>query len=72
MDVKRLEAAISTIPAPFRGTLILREIRGLDYREIADTTNVPIGTVMSRLAQARRRLITELGTHRPTRFAGCR
>ena len=61
-DAKRLEAAIGTIPAPFRETLILREIRGLDYREIAEITKVPIGTVMSRLARARRRLIAELGT----------
>jgi RNA polymerase sigma-70 factor, ECF subfamily len=60
-DAARLEAAIATIPAPFRETLVLREIQGLDYREIAKVTEVPIGTVMSRLARARRRLIAAIG-----------
>jgi len=48
------------LPTPFRETLVLRDIEGLDYREIAETTDVPIGTVMSRLARARRRLIAAL------------
>jgi RNA polymerase sigma-70 factor (ECF subfamily) len=60
-DAARLEAAIATIPAPFRETLVLREIQGLDYREIAKVTEVPIGTVMSRLARARRRLVAAIG-----------
>ena len=59
-NAERLQAAIGGIPAPFRETLILREIRGLDYREIARMTGVPIGTVMSRLARARGRLIAEI------------
>ena len=59
-DAERLEVSIGAIPMPFRETLILREIRGLDYREIAKITGVPIGTVMSRLARARRRLIAEI------------
>ena len=53
----------------FRETLVLRDIQGLDYREIAQVTEVPIGTVMSRLARARRRLIEMIGTEshdRPT------
>jgi RNA polymerase sigma-70 factor, ECF subfamily len=56
-DTARLEAAISGLPIPFRETLILRDVQGLDYREIAEVTGVPIGTVMSRLARGRSRLI---------------
>jgi RNA polymerase sigma factor (sigma-70 family) len=59
-DAARLEAAIAELPAPFKETLVLRDIQGLDYREIAAVTEVPIGTVMSRLARARRRLIARL------------
>jgi RNA polymerase sigma factor (sigma-70 family) len=57
-DAARLDAAIAAIPAPFRETVVLREIDGLDYRAIAQLTEVPIGTVMSRLARARRRLFS--------------
>jgi RNA polymerase sigma factor (sigma-70 family) len=60
-DTARLEAAIGALPDEFRETLVLREIQGLDYRAIAEVTGVPIGTVMSRLARARRRLMAQLG-----------
>ena len=56
-DAAKLEAAITALPPQFRDTLVLRDIQGLDYREIAAVTEVPVGTVMSRLARARRRLI---------------
>ena len=56
-DAARLEAAIATLPPQFRDTLVLRDIQGLDYREIAAVTDVPVGTVMSRLARARQRLV---------------
>jgi RNA polymerase sigma factor (sigma-70 family) len=59
-DAGRLEAAIAELPAPFKETLVLRDIQGLDYREIAEVTEVPIGTVMSRLARARRRLAASI------------
>jgi RNA polymerase sigma-70 factor (ECF subfamily) len=65
VDAARLETAISELPMPFRDTLVLRDVQGLDYREIAQVTGVPIGTVMSRLARARRRLIAALGTDDP-------
>jgi RNA polymerase sigma factor (sigma-70 family) len=53
-DQKRtLERLVSALPEPYREALILREIEDLDYREIAAVTNVPLGTVMSRLARAR-------------------
>lgn len=60
-DELRLQAAIEGLPAVFRETLVLRDVQGLGYREIAEITGVPIGTVMSRLARARDRLIETLG-----------
>ena len=60
VDAEQLRAAIAALPMPFRETLVLRDIEGLDYREIAEATEVPIGTVMSRLARARRRLIATI------------
>jgi len=53
-DRKRLGGLIEALPAEFRECLILREIEDLPYKEIAAITGVPIGTVMSRLARARR------------------
>src|SRR5262245_52876269 len=61
-DAQRLESAIAELPLPFRETLVLRDVQGLDYKEIAEVTKVPIGTVMSRLARARRRLIERIAT----------
>jgi RNA polymerase sigma factor (sigma-70 family) len=60
-NAEQIRAAIAALPPAFRETLVLRDIEGLDYREIAEATDVPIGTVMSRLAQARGRLITTIG-----------
>jgi RNA polymerase sigma-70 factor (ECF subfamily) len=60
-DGERVRRAISLLPSPMRETLVLREIEELDYREIAEATQAPIGTVMSRLARARRALAKSLG-----------
>ena len=60
-----LETAIATLPAPLRETLVLREVQELSYREIAEVTGVPIGTVMSRLARARGRIISIMTTGGP-------
>jgi RNA polymerase sigma factor (sigma-70 family) len=60
-DAARLESAIAGLPPLFRETLILRELQGFDYRAIGEITGVPIGTVMSRLARARRQLAVTLG-----------
>jgi RNA polymerase sigma factor (sigma-70 family) len=60
-DEERLQAAIEDLPTAFRETLVLRDVQGLGYREIAEITGVPMGTVMSRLARARDRLIEMLG-----------
>jgi RNA polymerase sigma factor (sigma-70 family) len=64
-DAEQLRAAIAALPTPFRETLVLRDIEGLDYREIAEATEVPIGTVMSRLARARRRVIATIAGEAP-------
>jgi RNA polymerase sigma factor (sigma-70 family) len=64
-DAARLEAAIAALPPQFRETLVLRDLQGLGYREIAQITEVPVGTVMSRLARARGRLIDTIGTDVP-------
>ena len=61
-DAARLESAIAALPVEFRETFVLRDIQGLDYREIAEVTGTPLGTVMSRLARARRRLVDAVGT----------
>jgi RNA polymerase sigma factor (sigma-70 family) len=52
-DGERLRQAIASLPSPFLETLVMRDINGLSYREIAEATDTPIGTVMSRLARAR-------------------
>src|SRR6202521_1787732 len=60
-DAATLQAAIAALPTPYRETLVLRDVQGLSYREIAEVTGVPIGTVMSRLARARNQVIKTIG-----------
>jgi RNA polymerase sigma factor (sigma-70 family) len=60
-DADQFQAEIEKLPPAFREVLVLRDIQGLEYREIAEVTSVPVGTVMSRLARARRRLISAVG-----------
>jgi RNA polymerase sigma-70 factor (ECF subfamily) len=52
-DAALLRRTIENLPEPFRETLILRELEELSYKDIAAITEVPVGTVMSRLARAR-------------------
>ena len=52
-DLRRLDLLIETLSAPLREVIVLRELHELGYREIAEITGVPIGTVMSRLHRAR-------------------
>jgi RNA polymerase sigma factor (sigma-70 family) len=59
-DTRLLEAAIAALPAPFRETLVLRDVHGLCYREIAEVTGAPVGTVMSRLARARGAIMAKI------------
>ena len=53
---ERLTRALESLPPRFREVLVLRELEGCSYKEIAAVTSVPIGTVMSTLARARQRL----------------
>jgi RNA polymerase sigma-70 factor, ECF subfamily len=57
--------AIGELPLDYREVLVLRELEGLSYREIAAIAAIPIGTVMSRLARARERLRARLAAADP-------
>ena len=52
-DVTLIERAMNSLPDRFRELLVLRELEGLSYRELADVLIIPIGTVMSGLSRAR-------------------
>lgn len=56
----QLHLAIADLPEVFRTTIVLREIEGMPYEEIAEITNVSLGTVKSRIARARARLQSQL------------
>ncbi len=56
-DLRRLDQLIDALPAPLREMIVLRELHELGYREIAEATGLPIGTVMSRLHRARALLL---------------
>ncbi len=55
-DNELLHQVIEALPVEFREVLVMRELEGLSYKEIADVAETPIGTVMSRLARAREQL----------------
>jgi len=56
VDAQELHHALEALPLEFREVIILRELEDCSYKEIAAITDVPLGTVMSRLARARQRL----------------
>ena len=58
-----LRQAIEQLPPEFREAIVLRELEGLSYKEIAEIAGIPLGTVMSRLARAREQLQERL-SHR--------
>ncbi|AOI57711.1 RNA polymerase sigma factor [Burkholderia diffusa] len=60
-NVRLVNAALAKLPPEYREVLVLREMEDLSYREIAAIADVPVGTVMSRLARGRRRLAALLG-----------
>ena len=53
---KALHELLEELPATFREIVVLRDLEGLSYKEISSVTDVPLGTVMSRLARARKQL----------------
>jgi len=55
-DLDMLRQAVGELPLELREAIILRELEGLSYKEMAQMARVPLGTIMSRLARARRRL----------------
>ncbi len=59
--VEQVQHAVEALPVDFREVIVLRELEGLSYKEIAAIVGVPLGTVMSRLSRARERLLTLLG-----------
>jgi RNA polymerase sigma factor (sigma-70 family) len=60
-DAADVERALAQLPPTFREVIVLREINQMNYRDIAEITNTPIGTVMSRLSRARHLLVDLLG-----------
>lgn len=56
VDEQTLRQALEALPVEFREVMILRELEDMSYKQIAAITDVPVGTVMSRLARARKRL----------------
>jgi RNA polymerase sigma factor (sigma-70 family) len=57
---RQVAAALAALPAEAREVLVLREIEDLSYKQIAAVLDLPIGTIMSRIARAREKLAVEL------------
>ena len=55
-DQQIVRQAVEELPVEFREVVVLRELEGFSYNEIAEVAKIPLGTVMSRLARARERL----------------
>jgi RNA polymerase sigma-70 factor (ECF subfamily) len=64
---EQVRQAISRLEPEFREALVLREIEGLSYKEIASVLDIPAGTVMSRLSRARQRLLVDLAPSKEMR-----
>jgi len=64
-DAKRVREAIEMLPEELRTVIVLREMEGLSYKQIATVAGVPIGTVMSRLSRGRERLAGLLAEDEP-------
>jgi RNA polymerase sigma-70 factor (ECF subfamily) len=64
IDAATLRAAMEELPVNFREVLVLRELEGMSYKQIAEVTGAPVGTVMSGLARSRARLRKKLLANR--------
>jgi len=62
-DAQMLRQAVEELPVEFREVLVLRELDEMSYKQIAVVADLPLGTVMSRLARARKRLQQILASH---------
>ncbi len=62
VDAQMVRAALAELPLEFREVMVMRELEELSYKEIAIIADLPIGTVMSRLARGRKRLHSLLAT----------
>ena len=69
-DQAMVRRALETLPVPLREVIVLRELEGLSYKEIAAAAGIKIGTVMSRLARARARLQQLLGSDAARELGG--
>jgi RNA polymerase sigma-70 factor (ECF subfamily) len=65
-DAQMLRQAVEELPVEFREVLVLRELDEMSYKQIAIVADLPLGTVMSRLARARKRLQQILASHTQT------
>lgn len=66
-ELNRVDQALQALPPDLREVIVLRELEGLPYTEIAQVAAIPVGTVMSRLSRARARLKALLQAHQEAR-----
>jgi len=69
-DSQMVRQALEDLPVEFREVIVLRELEGLSYKQIADVAEIAVGTVMSRLARARKRLQQRLASDRNKETSG--
>jgi len=63
-DRLTLDAAVARLPEDFRVAVVLRDVQGMDYAQIAEVLDIPIGTVRSRIARGRQALANDLDGNR--------
>jgi RNA polymerase sigma-70 factor, ECF subfamily len=64
-DRLTIDAALAELPDEFRAAVVMRDVGDMDYAEIADALDIPVGTVKSRIARGRRILVDRLGNQDP-------